>query len=621
MTYPSGVQLATLTFSNPSTFLGNEATRTELTVQSTSGVVWSATGQPIDNFEEVMNPGAGMPGSLTVPFVDQAGFTDQAGNVFSMWAYVVTRKTFFGTGKPLTVRKNWQPVLGQSEVDFDNLPGGTIGLPVSAPQVPVTSVASLTGSVGAEALAGALGPLMPAPDVSGKQDVSTLDAAVAAKATTDGTALKTALNATFVPKWKTATAYLAGDKVLSPTGDVVSSIADHTSGASFTPANWNLSPSYVDKVSAPTSFPNWKASGNRVAFLGDSTTISHYGANMDAWPDYAAILSNQRIRYTVNAGVSGNTSAQMLARIQADVIAKAPNVCIVDAGINDLGMSVPFATFKANIAEIVRLLRTAGIAPVLTTILPQGNTALKLPYITTWNLWLKLYAESQGIPILDFYPITVDPATGTYRAGMDSGDGVHPSTLGYYTMGKYVADTLGPLLPVYSPPLAQAQSTYDTANLAPSPMFLTGTAGTPTGWVAVGSPTGTVNRTLVTDAAINGQWAQFAVAGTNGTCGIGKVWNPAAGTIDPGDKLLIMARIASDTVSAGGGAFFDVIVNGSVVIGVTLRAAIPGGIILREYTAPATVTSVQVDFKALAGTGNVRFAQPTIFNLTKLGLS
>ena len=176
MTYPSGVQLATLTFSNPITFLGNAATRTEVTVQSTAGVVWSATGEPIDDFAETVAPGAGMPGSLTAPFVDQPGFTDQAGNAFTMWAYVVTRLTWFGSSVK-TVRKNWQPVVGQDTIDFDSLPGGNIGLPVSAPIVPVTSVAGLTAAVGAESLAGALSEFMPIPDVSGKLDASAVGGA------------------------------------------------------------------------------------------------------------------------------------------------------------------------------------------------------------------------------------------------------------------------------------------------------------------------------------------------------------------------------------------------------------------------------------------------------------
>jgi len=67
----------------------------------------------------------------------------------------------------------------------------------------------------------------------------------------------TALNATFVPKWKATTAYLAGDKVLSPNGDVISAKANFTSGASYDPANWDLSASVagkLDKTEAAASY-------------------------------------------------------------------------------------------------------------------------------------------------------------------------------------------------------------------------------------------------------------------------------------------------------------------------------------------------------------------------------
>lgn len=57
----------------------------------------------------------------------------------------------------------------------------------------------------------------------------------------------TAANATFVPKWKPTTAYLAGDKVLNPTGDVVSAKVNFTSGASYSATNWDLSPTYLGK--------------------------------------------------------------------------------------------------------------------------------------------------------------------------------------------------------------------------------------------------------------------------------------------------------------------------------------------------------------------------------------
>jgi lysophospholipase L1-like esterase len=57
----------------------------------------------------------------------------------------------------------------------------------------------------------------------------------------DRVRLTTIEAAGYVPAWKTATAYTAGQKVISPGGDVVSAIANHTSGASFTPANWTAS--------------------------------------------------------------------------------------------------------------------------------------------------------------------------------------------------------------------------------------------------------------------------------------------------------------------------------------------------------------------------------------------
>lgn len=58
---------------------------------------------------------------------------------------------------------------------------------------------------------------------------------------------QTAAAATYVPKWKANTAYLAGDAVLSPAGDTVTAIANFTSGATYNAANWNLSPTYPSK--------------------------------------------------------------------------------------------------------------------------------------------------------------------------------------------------------------------------------------------------------------------------------------------------------------------------------------------------------------------------------------
>jgi len=61
------------------------------------------------------------------------------------------------------------------------------------------------------------------------------------------------MKAAFVPKWKPTTAYLTGDVVTSPTGDVVTAIANFTSGASYNAANW-LSVA-ADKVKTGKDLP------------------------------------------------------------------------------------------------------------------------------------------------------------------------------------------------------------------------------------------------------------------------------------------------------------------------------------------------------------------------------
>jgi hypothetical protein len=82
------------------------------------------------------------------------------------------------------------------------------------------------------------------------QTTAGLDAAAAALAADSESAFAGELSATFVPKWKATTAYLAGDKVLSPAGDVVSAKVNFTSGASYSAANWDLSTSYTTPTQA-----------------------------------------------------------------------------------------------------------------------------------------------------------------------------------------------------------------------------------------------------------------------------------------------------------------------------------------------------------------------------------
>ena len=79
-------------------------------------------------------------------------------------------------------------------------------------------------------------------DIANARTGATADA----KTYTDGVVaadrvrLNTLETAGYVPAWKTATAYTAGQRVIAPNGDVVASVANHTS-TTYIPANWTAS--------------------------------------------------------------------------------------------------------------------------------------------------------------------------------------------------------------------------------------------------------------------------------------------------------------------------------------------------------------------------------------------
>jgi hypothetical protein len=64
-------------------------------------------------------------------------------------------------------------------------------------------------------------------------------------------------------KWQPLTNYTAGQLVVSPNQDIVAAISTHTSGASYTPANWNTSVTFIPTTAkaVPNGVPSLDGSG------------------------------------------------------------------------------------------------------------------------------------------------------------------------------------------------------------------------------------------------------------------------------------------------------------------------------------------------------------------------
>ena len=191
-------------------------------------------------------------------------------------------------------------------------------------------------------------------------------------------------------------------------------LADHAGLCRYRAANATLPP----------------AGRDRILFMGDSIT--------ENWLKESPAFFARGER--VDRGISGQTSAQMLGRFQADVVALKPAVVHILAGTNDIagnGGPTDVAAITDNIRSMVQLARANGIAVVLATVPPARRFDWRpeiepRPAIAALNGWIRDYARAQGLALADYHAVLDDGDGGLTAA--DAADGVHPTAAGYARM-------------------------------------------------------------------------------------------------------------------------------------------------------------------------------------------
>lgn len=170
-------------------------------------------------------------------------------------------------------------------------------------------------------------------------------------------------------------------------------------------------------------------SERRVVFMGDSITQNWAFAD----PVYFT-------HGTVNRGISGQTTPQMLARFRSDVIALRPRVVHILAGVNDIAGNtgpVTLDDIKGNLASMIEIAQANNVRVVLSTVLPAGSFSWSpdtkpAPAIDKLNAWIRTYAAEKRLVLADYYPALALP-DGSMRPEF-SLDGVHPNKAGYRAM-------------------------------------------------------------------------------------------------------------------------------------------------------------------------------------------
>lgn len=185
--------------------------------------------------------------------------------------------------------------------------------------------------------------------------------------------------------------------------------------------------------------------------LGDSITLG-FGATQynDIQRELGRLLGS--LWKVNNNGVSGNTTAQMLARLNTDILDHGDaEYVVVWGGINDAYQAVAEATTEANLQAIYTAIHNAGAKVISLNISPSksnaGWSAAVQTRVDTVNTWIASTATNIDYKI-DVYT-TLEDVADTLNAAYDGGDGLHINTVADIVVGKLIYTTVGTAWPQY----------------------------------------------------------------------------------------------------------------------------------------------------------------------------
>jgi acyl-CoA thioesterase-1 len=187
--------------------------------------------------------------------------------------------------------------------------------------------------------------------------------------------------------------------------------------------------------------------------LGDST-VEGIGASSAAANYVGRLGARLRDRYprarTVNLGVAGATSYDVLELQVADAIALRPHLVTLSIGPNDITAKVPVDTYAENLEAILGRLARETDAVVVVNLLPDLAVTPRFRTRDTAPLLGRLSAEfndvvartakRHGALLVDLYGASRREVPG--HPELLAADGYHPSDLGYARWAELMWDAV-----------------------------------------------------------------------------------------------------------------------------------------------------------------------------------
>jgi acyl-CoA thioesterase-1 len=178
------------------------------------------------------------------------------------------------------------------------------------------------------------------------------------------------------------------------------------------------------------------SSEKTIIALGDSLTAGYGVKEKEAYPArLERKLHEAGYRWRViNAGISGETSRETLARLNR-VLELKPTMVILEIGVNDGFQGLDPTMIRRNIEEIVHILKKEGVQVVLAGMRMFDN--FKPGYNASFAAIYPEVAKKHDLVLIPFFleGVAGDPS-------LNRMDGIHPTAKGY----RIVAETVYPYL-------------------------------------------------------------------------------------------------------------------------------------------------------------------------------
>jgi lysophospholipase L1-like esterase len=182
-----------------------------------------------------------------------------------------------------------------------------------------------------------------------------------------------------------------------------------------------------------------------LAVLGDSLTAP-VGDAQQADADWLAHADpDKRFELVANAGIPGQRSDEILARVDSDVIARSPAWCTVLAGTNDVSQDVDAMTIIANLMRIYDALEQAGIGIIAITIPPKVMLSpTQADNQRAVNAWMREHVEADwpGAVLADWSGELSQDGDEVEPVAEYFHDGTHFSATGAQVAGRAIRDEL-----------------------------------------------------------------------------------------------------------------------------------------------------------------------------------